>query len=82
MPVAKKILNEAEVCLYQDAAESIKTNGQTLTRTTVMNKVHSIERESPEMVETPKETIYCKAERNSAIYRDFAGDAFRKFYST
>lgn len=44
-----KLLNEAEVHSYQHAAESIKTNGQTVTKTTVMNKVHSIEKEIPEM---------------------------------
>ena len=50
-----KLLNEAEVHSYQHAAESIKTNGQTITKTTVMNKVHSIEKEIPEMEEPPKE---------------------------
>ena len=41
-----KLLNEAEAHSYQHAAESIKTNGQTITKTTVMNKVHSIEKRS------------------------------------
>ena len=37
-PVAEaKVLNEAEAHSYQHAAESIKTNGQTITKTTVMN---------------------------------------------
>lgn len=44
-----KILNEAEVHSYQHAAESIRTKGQTITKETVMNKVHSIEKEIPEM---------------------------------
>ena len=49
-PVAEaKVLNEAEAHSYQHAAESIKTNGQTITKTTVMNKVHSIEKEIREM---------------------------------
>lgn len=45
---------------YQHAAESIKTNGQTVTKTTVMNKVHSIEKEIPEMDEPPKEKKACE----------------------
>ena len=48
-----KLLDEAEVHSYQHAAESIKTNGQTITKTTIMNKVHSIEKEIPEMEEPP-----------------------------
>ena len=55
-----KLLNEAEVHSYQHAAESIKTNGQTVTKTTVMNKVHSIEKEIPEMDEPPKEKKACE----------------------
>ena len=55
-----KLLNEAEVHSYQHAAESIKTNGQTITKTTVMNKVHSIEKEIPEMEEPPKEKKACE----------------------
>ena len=60
-PVAEaNVLKEAEAHSYQHAAESIKTNGQTITKTTVMNKVHSIEKEIPEMEELPKEKKACE----------------------
>lgn len=55
-----KVLNEAEVHSYQHAAESIKTNGQTITKTTVMNKVHAIEEEIPELEEVPGEKRQCE----------------------
>lgn len=55
-----KVLNEAEVHSYQHAAESLKTNGQTITKTTVMNKVHAIEKEIPEMEPEPEEKKQCK----------------------
>ena len=55
-----KVLNEAEVHSYQHAAEAIKINGQTITKTTVMNKVHSIEKELPEMEEPLKEKKACE----------------------
>ena len=55
-----KVLNEAEVHSYQHAAEAIKINGQTITKTTVMNKVHSIEKELPEMEEPPKKKKACE----------------------
>ena len=55
-----KLLNEAEVHSYQHAAESIKTTGQTITKTTVMNKVHSIEKEIPEIEEPSKEKKTCE----------------------
>ncbi len=55
-----KVLNEAEVHSYQHAAESIRTNGQTITKTTVMNKVHAIEKEIPEMEEVPEEKKACE----------------------
>ena len=55
-----KVLNEAEVHSYQHAAEAIKINGQTITKTTVMNKVHSIEKELPEMKEPPKKKKACE----------------------
>lgn len=55
-----KVLNEAEVHSYQHAAESIQTNGQTITKTTVMNKVHAIEKEIPEMEEVPEEKRQCE----------------------
>ena len=47
-PVAEaKVLSEAEVHSYQHAADSVQTKGQTITKTTVMNKVHAIEKRSP-----------------------------------
>ena len=54
-------------------AEAIKINGQTITKTTVMNKVHSIEKELPEMEEPPKkkkacEYLYIEADEDH-IYR-------------
>lgn len=55
-----KVLSEAEVHSYQHAAESIRTNGQTITKTTVMNKVHAIEKEIPEMEEAPEEKRACE----------------------
>ena len=55
-----KILNEAEVHSYQHAAESVRTRGQTITKTTVMNKVHAIEKEIPEMTAIPKEKKVCE----------------------
>ena len=60
-PVAEaKVLNEAEVHSYRHAAESIQTKGQTITKTTVMNKVHSIEKEIPEMEEPAMEKKLCE----------------------
>ena len=60
-PVAEaKILNEAEVRSYQHAADSIQTKGQTITKTTVMNKVHSVEKELPPMEETHVEKKACE----------------------
>ena len=43
-----KVLSEAEVHSYQHAADSIRTGTQTITKTTVMNKIHAIEKELPE----------------------------------
>lgn len=43
-----KILNEAEVYSYQHAAESLSTKNETITKTTVMNKIHAIEEVIPE----------------------------------
>ena len=40
-----KLLNEAEAHSYQHAAETLRTKGQTVTKTTVMNKVHAVEKE-------------------------------------
>lgn len=55
-----KILNEAEVHSYQHAAESIRTNGQTITKTTVMNKVHDVEKEIPQLEEMPEKKKQCE----------------------
>ena len=48
-----KVLSEAEVHSYQHAADSIRTGTQTITKTTVMNKIHAIEKELPEVGITP-----------------------------
>lgn len=60
-PVAEaRVLNEAAVHSYQHAADSIQTNGQTITKTTVMNKVHSIEKEIPQMEKSLGKKKPCK----------------------
>lgn len=48
-----KVLSEAEVHSYQHAADSIQTGTQTITKTTVMNKIHAIEKELPEINPAP-----------------------------
>ena len=48
-----KVLSEAEVHSYQHAADSIQTGSQTITKTTVMNKIHAIEKELPEIDRLP-----------------------------
>jgi len=48
-----KVLSEAEVHSYQHAADSIRTGTQTITKTTVMNKIHEIEKELPEVEPAP-----------------------------
>ena len=48
-----KVLSEAEVHSYQHAADSIRTGTQAITKTTVMNKIHAIEKELPEVGITP-----------------------------
>lgn len=50
-----KVLSEAEVHSYQHAAESIRSGSQTITKTTVMNKVHAIEAELPGIDPAPEE---------------------------
>jgi len=50
-----KILNEAEVYSYQHAAESLSTKNETITKTTVMNKVHAIEEVIPSEGPLPQE---------------------------
>ena len=52
-----KVLSEAEVHSYQHAADSIRTGTQTISKTTVMNKIHAIEKEFPktEMIPAPVE---------------------------
>ena len=49
-----KVLSEAEVHSYQHAADSIKTGTQTITKTTVMNKIHAIEKELSEVGAAPE----------------------------
>lgn len=55
-----RVLNEAEVHSYQHAAEAIKTNGQAVTKTTVMNKVRAIEEEIPQMEALPERKRSCE----------------------
>lgn len=55
-----KLLNEAEAHSYQHAAESIRTDGQTITKTTVMNKVHEVEKEIPELEDMPGKKKQCE----------------------
>ena len=50
-----RILNEAEVYSYQHAAESLSTKNETITKTTVMNKVHAIEEVIPAEGPLPQE---------------------------
>ena len=50
-----KILNESEVYSYQHAAESLSTKNETITKTTVMNKIHAIEEVIPEAEPLPVE---------------------------
>jgi len=50
-----RILNEAEVHSYQHAAESIKSGSQTITKATVMNKVHAIEENLESIDPIPEE---------------------------
>lgn len=49
-----KVLAEAEVHSYQHAADSVRTGTQTITKTTVMNKIHEIEKELPEVDPVPE----------------------------
>ena len=55
-----KLLSEAEAHSYQHAAESLRTKGQTVTKTTVMNKVHAVEKEIPGMEEPTSEKKACE----------------------
>ena len=50
-----KIINEAEVHSYQHAADSLNINGQTIAKTSVMNKIHDIEEELPDFTKHPEE---------------------------
>ncbi len=73
-----KILNEAEVHSYQHAADSIRTGGQTITKETVMNKIHAIDKELPEMEEPPEEKrereyLYIEADEDH-IHRQKDGE--------
>ena len=49
-----KVLSEAEVHSYQHAADSVRTGAQTITKTTVMNKIHAIEKDLPEAGPVPR----------------------------
>lgn len=60
VPAEAKLLNEAELHSYQHAADSLCTNSQTITKTTVMNKVHAVEEEIPEMDVIPEEKKPCE----------------------
>lgn len=61
-PLAEaKVLSEAEVHSYQHAADSIKIGNQTITKVTVMEKVHGIRHAIPEddqMAGTKKSVPY------------------------
>ncbi len=59
-PAEAKVLKEAAVHSYQHAADSIESHEQTITKTTVMNKVHAIEEELPELDEMPEERKQCE----------------------
>lgn len=50
-----KILSEAQVHSYQHAADSIQSKNQTITKTTVMNKIHGIEQVLPQPDSKPEE---------------------------
>ena len=50
-----KVLYEAEVHSYQHAADSLSVGDQTVTKMTVMRKIHAIEEELPEEPELPAE---------------------------
>ena len=61
----------------QIAADSIRSNEQIITKTTVMNKVHSIEKELPQVREIPVEKkacgyLYIEADEDH-IHRQQAG---------
>ena len=55
-----KIINEAEVHSYQHAADSLNINGQTIAKTSVMNKIHDIEEELPDFTKHPEEKKQCE----------------------
>lgn len=65
-----KLLYEAEVHSYQHAAESLAVGDQTVTKTTVMRKVHGILEDLPEELPLPKgekkqcEYLYIEADED------------------
>ena len=63
-----KILKEAEVYSYQHAVESLSTKNETITKTTVMNKVHAIE----EVI--PQEKALTKEEKKQAEFLHIEAD--------
>lgn len=54
-----KVLSEAEVHSYQHAADSLSINGQTVSKTAVMEKVHGIAEELPEEEKLPEKEKKC-----------------------
>lgn len=50
-----ELLNEASVHSYQHAADSVRTGSQTISKTTVMNRVHSLMEEFPDPIPAPAE---------------------------
>ena len=73
-----KILSEAEVHSYQHAAESIHSGSQTITKVTVMNKIHAIEKELHEpdpIPEVKKQVRYLYVEADEDhIHRQKDGE--------
>lgn len=57
-----RLLSEAEAHSYQHAAESLTTNDEAITKTTVMNKIHGIREEMP------KETAPAEFDRKAVKY--------------
>ncbi len=73
-----KILREAEVHSYQHAAESIHSGSQTITKVTVMNKIHAIEKElhEPDQITEEKKQVrylYIEADEDH-IHRQKDGE--------
>ena len=54
-----KVLSEAEVHSYQHAADSLKINGQSISKVAVMEKVHGITEELPPEKKLPEDEKKC-----------------------